>query len=281
MITLALVRRPLAVLPLLLCADASRGQDALRFYTLTPCRLADTREPSGEFGGPALTSGTSRSFTAANRCGVPADARALYVNATAIEPTDRGRIALSSSSAVPGTSTVNFVAQEGAAGNSTFVALAGGRFWVYPFLLNLGSVHLTVDILGYYAAPNASGAGPYSFHGTTGCRLLDTRSGPALTHGTPLPVLVQGRCGVPVGAKAVTATITAVAPTARGRFILYANDSREPAVSNINYAAGITARANGTVARLSAVTNGADLMVMPRGDPGQVHCVIDVTGYYQ
>src|SRR5262245_24573080 len=101
MITKGLVRRSLAVLPLLLCAEVAWGQDTLRFYTLTPCRLADTRGPAGDFGGPALTSGTSRSFTAANRCGVPADAAALYVNATAIEPTDQGYIALSPSSAVP------------------------------------------------------------------------------------------------------------------------------------------------------------------------------------
>src|SRR6266545_2772784 len=32
------------------------------FYTLIPCRLADTRDPTGPFGGPALQAGSTRAF---------------------------------------------------------------------------------------------------------------------------------------------------------------------------------------------------------------------------
>ena len=34
----------------------------LRFVPVTPCRIADTRNPAGPFGGPFITGGTSRGF---------------------------------------------------------------------------------------------------------------------------------------------------------------------------------------------------------------------------
>ena len=38
------------------------GVGSLQFYPLAPCRVLDTRNPYGTFGGPALTGGASRSF---------------------------------------------------------------------------------------------------------------------------------------------------------------------------------------------------------------------------
>ena len=34
----------------------------LRFVPITPCRVADTRNPDGPFGGPAIAGRTSRDF---------------------------------------------------------------------------------------------------------------------------------------------------------------------------------------------------------------------------
>ena len=52
------------------------------FFTVTPCRLADTRNPPGPFGAPALSNGVVRTFTVGGNCGVPAAASAVSVNLT-------------------------------------------------------------------------------------------------------------------------------------------------------------------------------------------------------
>jgi hypothetical protein len=80
---------------------------AADFYTLPPCRLVDTR--AGD--GPALTPGGVRSFEVAGRCGVPPDAVALAVNATAVAPSRGGHLTLFPWGGDPsGTGTVNFSA---------------------------------------------------------------------------------------------------------------------------------------------------------------------------
>src|SRR6185295_7825015 len=47
------------------------------FYTLTPCRLVDTRNPTSSHGGPPLSSGILRSFPMHGLCGIPSGAQAL------------------------------------------------------------------------------------------------------------------------------------------------------------------------------------------------------------
>ena len=60
---------------------------ALAFYPVTPCRIADTRNPNGPFGGPSLGAGGSRSFVVpSSSCDIPATAQAYALNVTAIPP---------------------------------------------------------------------------------------------------------------------------------------------------------------------------------------------------
>jgi len=57
----------------------------LSFYATTPCRVADTRLPAGDFGGPMLGGGQARSFTVPNSsCSVPTTAQAYALNATVV-----------------------------------------------------------------------------------------------------------------------------------------------------------------------------------------------------
>ena len=56
---------------------AARGTD---FYTVTPCRMLDTR------AGAPLASGVPLLVSAAGACGIPANARAVAVNVTTIAP---------------------------------------------------------------------------------------------------------------------------------------------------------------------------------------------------
>jgi len=57
---------------------------ALSFHPVTPCRLLDTRGPSGPFGAPSMTSYGLRTFVAIGSCGIPLTARALSVNVTTV-----------------------------------------------------------------------------------------------------------------------------------------------------------------------------------------------------
>ena len=61
----------------------------LSFYTVPPCRLLDTRNPSGATGGPALAPGVARVLTVAGTtgpCGIPATAKALKRSGSQNEP---------------------------------------------------------------------------------------------------------------------------------------------------------------------------------------------------
>ncbi len=139
------------------------------------------------------------------------------------------------------------------------------------------------------AASTPGGAdGPYQFHSLTPCRVVDTRVsgevvgayGPILQSGVERTFPVQSNCGVPVGAKAVTVNVTAVAPTNQGRLTAYPSGIATPGVSTINFPPGTTALANGAIVPLS--TQARDFAVMPFVvSGGQVHMVLDVTGYFQ
>ena len=59
---------------------------AVLFYTLSPCRVLDTRNQSGPLGGPALQPRATRTFdVAASACGIPAGAVAISANLTVTE----------------------------------------------------------------------------------------------------------------------------------------------------------------------------------------------------
>ena len=56
-----------------------------KFVAVTPCRIADTRNATGPFGGPAITGQTSRDFVIPNSaCGIPTTAAAYSINVTVV-----------------------------------------------------------------------------------------------------------------------------------------------------------------------------------------------------
>jgi hypothetical protein len=116
-----------------------------RFYPVTPCRLADTR-----VNGPFLSPGQTREFAVAGRCGVPADARAVVLNVTAVLPGAPGYFSLFPSGASPSTSTINFTAGAVRA-NSTTIGLgaSGNVSLLYVPTANAGA-HAVLDVSGYY-----------------------------------------------------------------------------------------------------------------------------------
>lgn len=123
----------------------------LDFYTLTPCRVVDTR-----LSQSPLLSGVVRSFQLAGMCGIPATAGAVAVNITAINPTQAGYLTIfPADQAVPGTTALNFRAGQVRANNAILKLSADGRIAVFPGLAAAGQLDFAVDVNGYFDAENS------------------------------------------------------------------------------------------------------------------------------
>ena len=120
------------------------------FHSLAPCRLADTRDPAGPYGGPALAAGAERLFTVPGRCGVPVGAAAVSLNMTVTQPTDDGHLRLyPGGTIIPLVSSINYRAGQTRANNATLPLGVGGSVAVFC-AQGAGSVQLILDVNGYY-----------------------------------------------------------------------------------------------------------------------------------
>ena len=119
------------------------------FHTVTPCRIVDTRNAAGPYGGPPLEAGTARAFGIAGQCGVPADASAVALNVTVTNPTSAGHLTIYPGTGVePGTSTVSFSAGRTRANNAS-INLIDGLLTVFDHQES-GTTHLIIDVSGYF-----------------------------------------------------------------------------------------------------------------------------------
>jgi hypothetical protein len=118
------------------------------FYVITPCRVLDTRYPTGPRGGPALGSGQMRIVQVTGVCGVPAGATAVAANVTAVSPDSTGFLAFYPTGIQwPGTATMNYRTAKTRASNSMLTLSANGQTTV----LNDGStVNFIIDVTGYF-----------------------------------------------------------------------------------------------------------------------------------
>ena len=128
------------------CASST----GLRLYTTAPCRLVDTRGPAGPLGGPRLAGGVERSFVVSGVCNVPATARGLVVNVTAVGATHPGHLQLYSTElGAPVSSVVNFQAGRTRANNAVVALGATGSLTARAGVPAGGGVHLVLDVFGY------------------------------------------------------------------------------------------------------------------------------------
>lgn len=120
----------------------------LDYYTVVPpCRLLDTRDGAGE----PLDAGVETEFDTAGLCSIPADAVALAVNVTVVDPTNGGHVEMYPIAGDrPITSTVNFDADEVLANNAIVSLAPDGTFQVWFVIPGPGSAHLVVDVVGYF-----------------------------------------------------------------------------------------------------------------------------------
>jgi hypothetical protein len=123
------------------------------FYTVTPCRLVDTRNPDSPTGGPALAASSIRSFPVTGGvCGIPSTASAVSVNLTAVGAAAPGHLILYPGDAVnsPLVSNVNFTTGVTRANNAVVPLATDGTGAIKVKNGSVGAVHFVLDVNGYF-----------------------------------------------------------------------------------------------------------------------------------
>ena len=206
--------------------------------------------------------------------GVPAGATAVVANVTVTGATAQSFLtAYPDGTTRPLASNLNFSAGQTVPNLVTVPLSAGGALDLYNAA---GTVNALVDVDGYYGPGSGQG-----FTSLTPARICDTRAsnttechGMTLSGGGNLKVQVTGQGGVPVGATAVVANVTATGPSAASFLTAYADGSTRPLASNLNFTAHQTVP-NRVIVPLS--TGGAlDLY----NAAGTVNAIVDVDGYF-
>ena len=253
---------------------------SMPFYSTTPCRVADTRNASGPFGGPFMRGGSTRSFDIpSSSCGIPDTAQAYSLNITVVPHESLGYLtAWPTGESQPVVSTLNSL--DGSIVANAAIVPEGTSGAVSVYVTN--DTDVIIDINGYFA-PASTQSGSMSFYTTTPCRAVDTRAGQGFTGQFGPPSMAAGStrsfaipasaCNIPAGAQAYSLNITVVPPAALGYLTAWPTGQTQPYVSTLNSPNGaILANASivpaGTNGNVSVyVTDATDL-------------VIDIDGYF-
>ena len=125
--------------------EATTFRVGLGFYTVPPCRASDSR------GGSSLLSGFTQSVPLAGVCGLPATAKAVAFNLTAVQPNTLGFLRAYPSGSPPGTvSQVNFGPGQTRTNNAIVGIGPDGNVIVLAALTFGGVVDFVFDVVGYF-----------------------------------------------------------------------------------------------------------------------------------
>jgi uncharacterized repeat protein (TIGR01451 family) len=117
------------------------------YSTVTLCRAVDTRS------GAPLQDGVPQTFALHGVCGIPASATVVVLNVTAVNPTGTGDLTIYPGGATPpGFATVPFKTGTTKA-QMVIVPVshdAAGNVVVLPSVAGNGTVHVLLDVLGYF-----------------------------------------------------------------------------------------------------------------------------------
>jgi len=254
--------------PLLFVPPAAAG----RFHPLTPARILDTRTTS-----TPVKAGADRQVPVIGVGGVPASGvSAVVLKATVPNPAAPGYLEVypSGSKPVIATSNVNWRPGRTVSNAVTVKVGSGGTVGL---LVNSGSAHVVLDVVGWYGDATDH-TGDY-YHAATPSRILDTRqagSGGPVAAGADRGLMIAGHGGVPAnGASAVVMTLTAVDATNPAFVQVYPTGNRPVSpTSDVNILPGQA------VAGLVTSPIGSGGSVQLHVNQGSVDLVADVLGYY-
>jgi hypothetical protein len=279
-------------------AAPDAAPDGSVYVPITPCRAVDTRASSSmapnttrtfQLGGAGSLAGQGGR---AGGCGVPADATAVEASVSAVTPTGTGYFRAWPTGAGPAAATfLNYSPAQGTT-NTGALAIAGGATPGVTVRNFAGRSHYVIDVQGYFADPDTVQGSLYV--PVTPCRVVDTRSqglfapmflgpgsnalwqvagdGPTVGQQGGRP----GGCGVPDGATAVEAAVSAVTPFQSGYVRAHPSGITPPNATLLNYANGRATTNAGAVPL--AATGVQDLVVSNYG--GAANIVVDVLGYF-
>src|SRR5664280_1637297 len=251
----------------------------LQFVAVTPCRLVDTRNANGEFGGPPITGGTSRSFPIPQQttCNIPSTAASYSLNVTLV-PIQNGPVGYltiwPTGEDQPLVSTMNSLDGRIKANAAIMPGCYQGAVSVYV----TNTTNVVLDIDGYFAAPSGQ---TQQFYPLTPCRVLDTRKpngdlgGPFLNGGQErdFPVL-ESTCNIPNSAQAYSMNFTVVPVQGQplGYLTVWPTGQSKPLVSTLN---NLTATIVANAAIVPA-GSGGEISVYPSNN---TNLVVHIAGY--
>jgi endo-1,4-beta-xylanase len=251
------------------------SEGALQFVPVTPCRVADTRNPAGPFGGPTMTASSTRSFAIPQSgCGIPFTAQAYSLNVTVVPPGPLSYLTLWPAGQVqPLVSTLNSF--QGLVVANAAIVPAGDGGAVNVFVTDAANVIL--DINGYFDSPSAAS---YTFYPVSPCRIADTRGaagpfgGPTMTadQSRDFAILSSG-CTIPSVPGAYSLNVTVVPAGYLGFLTTWPAGEARPQVSTLNSWTGKVV-AN---AALVPAGNNKDVSVYV-SNPTDV--ILDINGYF-
>jgi hypothetical protein len=249
----------------------------LRFVPIAPCRVADTRNAAGAFGGPSIAGGASRDFNIpGSACGVPSSAQAYSLNVAVVPSATLGYLTLwPTGQTRPVASTLNSL--DGRVKSNAAIVPAGTGGAVSVFASDTTNAILDID--GYFVP--ATDPTALAFYPITPCRIADTRGataplgGPSLGGGQSrtFPIL-SSACNLPATAQAYSLNFAAV-PGGHplGYLTAWPSGQTKPLVASLNALTG-------------AIT--ANAAIVPAGANGSIdvfasdatNLVIDINGYF-
>ena len=252
---------------------AGASADAAQFVPVTPCRVVDTRNPNGPFGGPPLTGGSYRSFVLPmGNCNLPATAAGYSLNVTLVPPSNHPIAYLTiwpTGELQPLVSTMNSL--DGRVKANAAIVPAGSVGSVDVYVSNTTNVIL--DVNGYFTPPASN---TYQFYPLTPCRIVDTRGGDGgiLQAGIERDYTIPGTCGVPSSATAYSFNVT-VLPSAGGLDYLTVWPASEgrPGVSTLN-------DNTGTIVANAAIVPAGSGVTAFYAHSNSTNLLLDINGYF-
>lgn len=240
-----------------------------------PTRLFDSRTDAtpGRPAGQAIVGGQTIDVPVTGGAGVPSQVGAVMINVTATGGTDPRAFvtAWPSGHARPATSNLNVRPGTNVANLVTVGAGTNGAISLYT---NIGSTHLVVDVMGYFAIGDNTDLVP-----ATPVRLVDTRRPDDITSGHTVPaggtvnLRLEPSDQVPPAAKAVMVNLTTTdAVSSFGYTTAYPTGHPVPDTSNVNHQPGAN------VPNLALVPIGADGSITLMNGFGAADLVIDLFG---
>jgi hypothetical protein len=254
----------------------AQAQQGMQFIPVTPCRVVDTRNSTGPFGGPEMSGGSTRTFNVpSSSCGIPSTAAAYALNVTVVPDGQLSYLTIwPAGQNQPFVSTLN---SDGRIKANAAIVPAGASGGINVFVTN--PTHVIIDIDGYFVPDPTAGA--LQFYPLTPCRVADTRGntgqlgGPFIAGGATrqFPVL-SSSCGIPSNASAYSLNFTAVPHGPLQYITVWPSDQNQPIASTLNANTGAVT-ANAAIGP-AAAGSGA-ISVFANND---TDLIIDINGYF-